>query len=157
MKSREFHIPTTWRVRGSAARVFDVLSKPLDFVRWWPDVYLAVREVKAGDASGLGRVVDLHTKGWLPYRLSWEAEVVAIDKPRSMSLRARGDLEGRGEWRLRQEGEWTDALYDWTVIVTKPWMVALAPLLEPVFVANHRWAMRRGLEGLQRELAGGAG
>ena len=157
MTSREFHIPTTWRVRGSAVRVFDVLSKPLEFVRWWPDLYLAVREVKAGDASGLGRVVDLHTKGWLPYRLSWQAEVVAIDKPRSMSLRARGDLEGRGEWRLRQEGEWTVALYDWTVIVTKPWMVALAALLEPVFVANHRWAMRRGLEGLQRELAGGAG
>ena len=155
MKSREFHIPTTWRVRGPVARVFDVLSKPQEFVRWWPEVYLAVRELKAGDASGLGRIVDLHTKGWLPYRLNWQAEVVAIDKPRSMSLHARGDLEGHGEWRFRQEGDWTEAQYDWTVIVTKPWMVALAPVLEPVFVANHRWAMRRGLEGLERELAGG--
>ena len=116
-----------------------------------------MREVKPGDASGLGRVVDLDTKGWLPYRLSWQAEVIAIDKPRSMSLRARGDLEGRGEWRFTQEGEWTDALYDWTVIVTKPWMVALAPMLEPVFVANHRWAMRRGFEGLERELASVSG
>jgi hypothetical protein len=105
-------------MRDSVARVFDVLSKPLEFVRWWPEV--------------------------------------AIDKPQSMSLRARGDLEGYGEWRLRQEGDWTDAQYDWTVIVTKRWMVALAPLLEPVFVANHRWAMRRGLEGLERELAGRA-
>ena len=35
MKSREFHIPTTWCVRGGAARVFDVLSKPQEFVRWW--------------------------------------------------------------------------------------------------------------------------
>jgi len=155
MKSREFHIPTTWRVRGSASRVFEVLSEPQEFVRWWPQVYLTVREVKAGDANGLGRVVDLHTKGWLPYTLRWQAEVVAIDKPRSMSLRARGDLAGRGEWRLRQDGDWTEAHYDWTVLVTQPWMVLFAPLLEPVFVANHRWAMQRGLEGLQRELSQG--
>jgi hypothetical protein len=39
------------------------------------------------------------------------------------------------------------------VFVTKPWMVVLTPLLRPVFVANHLWAMQRGLEGLQRELA----
>jgi uncharacterized protein YndB with AHSA1/START domain len=126
MKSREFHIPTTWRVRGSASRVFEVLSEPQEFVRWWPQVYLTVREVKAGDANGLGRVVDLRTKGWLPYTLRWQAEVVAIDKPRSMSLRARGDLAGRGEWRLRQDGDWTEALYDRTVLVTQPWMVLFA-------------------------------
>jgi uncharacterized protein YndB with AHSA1/START domain len=153
MTAREFHIPTTWRVRGPVARVFDVLSKPQDFVRWWPEVYLAVCEVRAGDASGLGRVVDLHTKGWLPYTLRWQAEVVAIDKPRSMSLRARGDLEGRGEWRFGERDGWTEAHYDWTVLVTQTWMMVLAPLLEPVFVANHNWAMRRGLEGLERELA----
>jgi hypothetical protein len=63
----EFHIPTSWRVRGTTARVYGVLSKALEFVRWWPEVYLAVRE--------------------------------------------------------------------------------------PVFVANRVWAMRRGFEGLQRELA----
>ena len=113
MKSREFHIPTTWRVRGAAARVFHVLSKPQEFVRWWPQVYLAVREVKAGD------------------------------------------LAGRGEWRLRQDGDWAEAHYDWTVLVTQPWMVAFAPLLKLVFVANHRWAMQRGLESLRRELAQG--
>ncbi len=101
MKSREFHIPTTWRVRGSSARVFDLLSKP------------------------------------------------------EASLRARGDVEGHGAWRIDQDGEWTEARYDWTVLVTQPWMAAFAPLLEPVFVANHRWAMRRGLEGPERELARG--
>jgi uncharacterized protein YndB with AHSA1/START domain len=153
MKQHDFRIPTTWRLKGSAARVFDILSKPQDFVRWWPEVYLEVREVKSGDGNGVGRIVDLHTKGWLPYTLSWPAEVVAIDKPRSMSLRARGDLAGRGEWRVVEDGDWVEARYDWTVFVTKAWMVALAPLLEPVFVANHLWAMRRGFDGLQRELA----
>jgi hypothetical protein len=153
VKAREFHIPTSWRVRGNAAQVYDVLSKPLEFVRWWPEVYLDVREVRPGDANGVGRVMDLTTKGWLPYRLRWQAEVLASDKPRSMSVLARGDLDGRGEWRFTQDGEFVDVHYDWTVLVTQPWMVVLAPVLRPVFVGNHVWAMRRGFEGLQRELS----
>ena len=39
------------------------------------------------------------------------------------------------------------------VLATKAWMIALAPLLKPLFVWNHKWAMRRGFEGLTRELA----
>jgi hypothetical protein len=153
VQPREFHIPTSWRVRGTTTSVYGVLSKPLEFVRWWPEVYLEVREVRPGDASGVGRILDLHTKGWLPYRLSWQAEVLAVDKPHSMSILARGDLDGRGEWRFTQDGEFVKIDYAWTVYVTKPWMVVLAPALRPVFVANHLWAMRRGLEGLERELA----
>jgi uncharacterized protein YndB with AHSA1/START domain len=153
MKAREFQIPTVWRIRASPEQVYDLLSRPQDFVRWWPEVYLAVREVKAGDENGVGRIVELHTKGKLPYTLRWQAEVVAASKPRSMAIRARGDLDGHGEWRFEQDGDWVDAHYRWTVLVTKPWMIALAPLLRPVFVLNHLWAMRRGLEGLQRELA----
>ena len=33
------------------------------------------REVKPGDESGVGRIVDLHTKGKLPYTLRWQAEL----------------------------------------------------------------------------------
>ena len=60
---------------------------------------------------------------------------------------------GRGEWEFRQDGDSVDVSYGWTVLATKPWMIRLAPLLNPVFVRNHRWVMQRGLEGLQRELA----
>jgi hypothetical protein len=153
MQPREFYIPTEWRIKGTAAQVYDVLAKPREFPRWWPEVYLAVTELKPGDANGVGRVVALRTKGKLPYVLSWQAEMIAADRPHRASIRARGDLEGRGEWEFRQDGDWVAIRYDWTVLATKPWMVWLAPLLEPVFVWNHRWAMRRGLEGLQRELA----
>jgi uncharacterized protein YndB with AHSA1/START domain len=153
VQPREFHIPTTWRVKGTAAQVYDVLSKPLELPRWWPEVYLAVREIRAGDTNGIGRIVALRTKGKLPYTLEWQAEMVAAEKPHRMSISARGDLDGRGEWELRQDGEWVDVTYAWTVLATKPWMIVLAPLMRPVFVWNHKWAMQRGLEGLQRELA----
>jgi hypothetical protein len=153
MQPQEFYIPTTWRIKGTAEQVYDVLSKPRDFPRWWPEVYLDVREVKPGDANGVGRIVALRTKGKLPYELEWQAEMTAADKPRRMSVRARGDLDGRGEWQLNQDGEWVVVKYDWTVLATKPWMIVLAPLLRPVFVWNHKWAMQRGCAGLVRELA----
>jgi len=91
MQPQEFYIPTTWRIKGTAEQVYDVLSN--------------------------------------------------------------GDLDGRGEWHFRQDGEWVVVRYDWTVLATKPWMLMLAPLLKPVLVWNHKWAMQRGLEGLTRELA----
>lgn len=152
MRPQEFHIPTIWRVKAPVERVYEILTRPEDFVRWWSAVYLDVNEVQSGDANGVGRIVDLHTRGKLPYTLKWQAEMIEAEKPRRTLIRARGDLEGRGEWRFRQDGPWTEARYDWTVVATKPWMVYLAPLLRPVFRANHVWAMQRGLEGLEREL-----
>lgn len=156
MQPKEFYIPTTWRIKATVEQVYDVLSRPREFPRWWPEVYLAVDEIRPGDADGVGRIIALRTKGRLPYELHWQAEMTAADKPHGMSIRARGDLDGHGEWRFRQDGEWTVATYDWTVLATKPWMIVLAPLLERVFVWNHQWAMQRGFEGLTRELARGA-
>ncbi len=153
MQPQEFYIPTTWRVKGTAAQVYAVLSKPREFTRWWPDVYLDVSEVKPGDANGVGRVMALRTKGKLPYVLNWQAGMTAADKPQRMWIRARGDLDGRGEWEFRQDGEWVIVSYGRTVLATKPWMIYFAPLLKPVFVWNHQWAMQRGFEGLRRELA----
>jgi hypothetical protein len=39
MQSRELYIPTVWRIKGTAAQVYDVLSKSREFPRWWPEVY----------------------------------------------------------------------------------------------------------------------
>src|SRR5687768_11831515 len=153
MQPQELNIPTTWRLRGTAEQVYDLLSRPRDFPRWWPDVYLDVTELVPGDANGVGRVVALRTKGKVPYELNWQAEMTAAQKPQRMSVRARGDLDGRGEWQFRQDGDWVVVTYDWTVLATKTWMKVLAPLLKPVFVWNHRWAMQRGFEGLVCELA----
>ena len=42
--------------------------------------------------------------------------------------------------------------YDWRVDVTKPWQVALAPLLRPVFAWNHNVVMGWGYEDLKTRL-----
>ena len=153
MKSREFRLYSTWRVRGSIDDVYAVLTEPIEFVRWWPSVYLDVEELAPGRNGGVGRVLRLQTKGKLPYTLEWRATVTAVDKPNRIAIRAQGDMTGSGEWRLAQSGGDVEIHYTWVVEATKPWMNVLAPVLRPVFAANHRWAMREGEQGLRRELA----
>ena len=117
MAMREFKIPTRWLVEARVDDVYDLISKPQDFVRWWPDVYLRVEEIEPGDEKGIGRILDLHTRGWLPYTLNWRSKATEVERPNRLVIEAQGDLEGWGEWRFRQDGERVRADFDWAVVL----------------------------------------
>ena len=76
MTANEYHFITHWRIKGTVKEVSEVLGQATDLVRWWPSVYLDVQEVAAGDENGIGRVIHLYTKGWLPYTLRWSFRVM---------------------------------------------------------------------------------
>ncbi len=61
--SNEYHFVTRCRLQASAEEVADVLRDPRELTRWWPSVYLDVQMLDDGDIQGVGRVVDLWTKG----------------------------------------------------------------------------------------------
>ena len=153
MAGNEYHFITHWRVRGSVEQVADILNDAPDLQRWWPAVYLAVKTVEPGDETGVGKVVDLYTKGWLPYTLRWQFRVTESRYPYGSTIRAWGDFVGSGIWTFKQDGEWVDVSYDWKIVAGKPLLRRLSFLLKPVFSANHRWAMARGEESLRLELA----
>jgi len=148
----EYAFLTNWRVRATAEEVFDVLADPLALKRWWPSVYLDVKELKPGGPDSVGRVIGLYTKGWLPYTLRWNFTVTESTRPRGFKLTAHGDFEGTGVWTIRQDGDYVDATYDWRISAEKPLLRYGTLVLRPIFAANHRWAMARGLESLQLEL-----
>ena len=150
--SHEYHFITRWRVEGTCGEVADVLGDPLELPRWWPSVYLSVEELEPPGSDGLGRRLRLHTKGWLPYTLSWEFVVVENYYPNRMVLDAFGDFVGRGTWTFVQDGPCVNAIYDWRITAEKPLLRDLSFLLRPLFEANHRWAMRQGEESLRLEL-----
>ena len=150
--TNEYHFITRWRVQGSADEVYELISHPEDFPRWWPSVYLRVEEAAPADDRGLGRRMRLHTKGWLPYTLDWESCSTEADRPRRLALAASGDFNGRGIWNIEQEGSWVDVTFDWKLTADKPLLKYLSFPLKPVFSANHRWAMARGEESLKLEL-----
>jgi hypothetical protein len=152
MTSNEYHFITHWHVKGTVKEVADVLSQATDLVRWWPSVYLDVQEVEPGDENGIGKVVRLYTKGWLPYTLRWSFRVTESSYPYGFTLEAWGDFIGRGIWTLEQQGEWVNVIYDWKISAEKPLLRYLSFLLKPIFGANHQWAMRMGEESLKLEL-----
>jgi len=149
----EYHFVTDWRVEGTCGEVADVLGDPLALQRWWPSVYLSVEELVPADSRGVGRRARLLTKGWLPYTLRWEFEIVESRYPHGFSLVASGDFEGRGVWTFEQDGPFVDIVYDWRISAEKPLLRNLSALLKPLFEANHRWAMAQGEESLKLELA----
>ena len=143
----EYAFLTQWRLRATAQEVSDVLSDALSLPRWWPSVYLEVKELSPGDpATNVGRVIDLYTKGWLPYTLRWRFTVTESTPPNGFKLVAEGDFVGTGVWTLRQDGEFVDVIYDWRIAATKPLLRVGTPIFRPLFGANHRWAMARGEE-----------
>jgi hypothetical protein len=153
MATHDYHFISHWRVRGSIEEIAEILAEPLLLPRWWPSVYLGVRELAKGHPeTSVGREIELFTKGWLPYTLTWRFRVTANRRPHGSSIAASGDLEGTGEWTLVQEGDFARVSYDWRVRADKPLLRWFSFLLKPLFAANHRWAMARGEESLALEL-----
>jgi hypothetical protein len=148
-----YHLVTIWRVEGSIEEAADILADVERLPDWWPSVYLAFEDLAPGDENGIGREFTLLTKGWLPYTLRMRFRVAETDLPHRIVLRAEGDVAGRGEWTLTQDGPTAVLRYVWEVEARKPLFRALTWLLRPLFTANHDWAMRRGEESLRLELA----
>ena len=152
MASNDYHFITHWRVQSTVKEVADIMRDATDLVRWWPSVYLGVEELEPGDENGLGKVVSLYTKGWLPYTLRWQFRVTEIRQD-GFTLRAWGDFDGRGIWTFVQDGPWVNIIYDWRISAEKSLLRYLSFLIKPIFAANHRWAMAKGEESLCLEIA----
>lgn len=153
MPDNQYHFITHWRVESTCEEVSQIVGEGADFPRWWPSVYLDVREIERGDEYGVGRVIDLYTKGWLPYTLRWRARGTESRYPHGFSIEATGDFVGRGIWTFAQDGGFVNVTYDWKLRADKPLLRYGSFLFKPIFGANHRWAMARGEESLKLELA----
>jgi hypothetical protein len=152
MARNDYHFISKWKVEGTCGEVADILGDTLSLTRWWPSVYLDVRELEPPDSGGVGRRVALITKGWLPYTPRWEFQVVESRYPHGFTIAATGDFDGRGVWVFEQAGPFVEITYDWRLSAEKPLLKSLSFALKPLFEANHRWAMARGEESLKLEL-----
>ena len=144
-----YRLRTVWRARGAIHEAMAVLDDVDALPRWWPSVYLSVRRL----ADGVDRRIELHTTGWLPYSLSWVSTLTEPVTERGFAFTAEGDFNGTGRWFFRQDGPDVVLAFDWRIRVDKPVVRRFSWLFRPLFAANHRWAMARGLESLRLELA----
>jgi hypothetical protein len=148
----DYHFVTEWRVPATMAEVKDVLGDGPALPLWWPSVYLTVDQVQQGGEGGVGNVMALYTKGWLPYTLRWTLRITEPITDLGFALTATGDLVGAGRWTFGQDGPEVVITYDWRISASKPLLRRLSWLLRPAFAADHRWAMARGEESLKLEL-----
>jgi hypothetical protein len=153
MASNDYHFITHWHVRATREEIAEILADAEDLARWWPSVYLAVRVLEPGDENGVGRYVDLYTRGWLPYTLRWRFRVTKSNPPKGFEIEAEGDFVGRGTWTFAPDDEYTHVIYDWKIRADKPLLRYFSFIMKPIFSANHHWAMAQGEKSLELELA----
>ena len=151
MPANDYQFFTEWRVDAPRESLYEILKEGKDYPRWWPAVYLGADFQPSGRADHIGDRVVFLTKGWLPYRLQWTAEVVRHERPHTIEITATGDFVGRGIWHLEPDGSGTLVTFDWRLRADKPLLRWLSPLFKPLFRWNHGWAMAQGYESLCRE------
>lgn len=152
MATNDYQFLTIWEISAPAESVFQLIESPVEYPRWWPEVWLAVKELDPGDANKIGSRFLLHTKGRLPYTLRWESQTIEKQYPHRLVLKATGDFDGQGIWTISHSESGTRVEYDWRLRAEKPLLKKLSFLMKPLFRWNHHWAMAKGLEGLCREL-----
>ncbi|HMB89786.1 MAG TPA: hypothetical protein VKP65_03005, partial [Rhodothermales bacterium] len=65
----------------------------------------------------------------------------------------QGDFEGRYIFKMKETNGEVTLTFDTKLHVTKPIVRCLSWALKPLFKANHRWCMERGLVQIEQELA----
>jgi hypothetical protein len=152
LASNDYAFLTHWRVPGTLEQAYDILIDVRGYLRWWPDVYLEVGPI-GSISAGVGAKTRLLTRGKLPYKLHWQAEIIEADRPISFVIRATGDFDGHDVWSLQPQDNDVAIAFDWRLRAEKPLLRYLSFLFKPLFKWNHRWAMVCGEEGLRAEIA----
>lgn len=154
----DYHFITRWSLPATCEEIYQTLEDAEDLARWWPSVYLDVKIREKRQPGGVGKVVELYTKGWLPYTLRWQFRVTRTNFPNGYALEALGDFRGHGVWTFQEsaisapERPVCEVVYAWKITAEKPLLKLLTPVLRPIFAANHLWAMAKGEESLRLEL-----
>lgn len=148
----QYHFVTRWKVKGTTSQVYAVLSDAVGYPRWWGECYVTVEEIRPHDKNGLDGLFRIVNRGKLPYTLEWYSSVETHDPPNGFTIKATGELEGKGTWMFLQEDEYVDITFLWDVELKKSWLKYFQFILKPILISNHNWVMERGETNLQKEL-----
>ena len=71
-------------MKSTCEEVSKILGDAPDLVRWCPSVYLDVQQLGPGDEDGIGKVIAVHSRGWLPYTLRWQFRITESRWPHGL-------------------------------------------------------------------------
>jgi uncharacterized protein YndB with AHSA1/START domain len=144
----EYVFRTEWRLRAAPDAVYAALADVAAYPQWWPQV---VGARWLDDASG-----EIRCRSLLPYDLVFVARR-EVEDPDARVLLAEltGDLTGRSQWTVHEDGAGTLAVFDEEVDVRKRLVRLIGRLGRPALRFNHDAMMRAGEKGLRRFLGAG--
>ncbi len=148
-----FRFVTEWQAEASVERVWDVLLDQQQWPTWW-NGFRSAEQLSAGESSGRGMRIRQGWRGWLPYTLKIDVEIVDIARHRLLQGRAAGDMEGTCTWTFEPAGGRTTVRFVMDVRPARWWMNLPVPLAGRVVTSNFNAIMRSGEQGLTRVLAG---
>jgi len=147
----EYRFVDRWFVPHPIERVYELMADVHGYPTWWGDVWDSTSGHAGLPAPGTRTQVVAH--GYLPYKLRYEFECVAVDAPHRVDSVLHGDFEGTASLTFAEEGGGTSVVLDFRPLVNKRGVRQLTPLLRPLFRSNHGWAMRRGQRRIVARLA----
>ena len=147
-----FEIESRWTLDATIEEILTIIRKPVSLTQWWSAVFMKAEVILSGGSDLVGLTVRFFTKGLLPHTFQFTARVVAATSHGELQIRTWGDFNGHGAVHLIRTATGADVHICWRVDVKQPYIRPLFWMAKPIFTANHRWAMRRGREGLQAEV-----
>lgn len=146
-----YRFDSEWKLTAPIEQVFDLLSRPGEFSRWWPSVTRS-RLLEDGDETGVGRRAVYRLRSPLLYSMNFVATAVEVIEPRLIRTLVRGDLIGTGTYELNGDEQSTTVRLLWHVSTSKRWMNLVTPLARPLFVWAHHHVMREGAAAMASRL-----
>jgi uncharacterized protein YndB with AHSA1/START domain len=141
-----------WQAPGPIEDVWALIATPQRWPEWWP-TWREVAVSGGGQELAVGTRLDTVVKAALPYYLRITFEVTEVEPPRLVVTQSYGDLEGSNSWQLEADGPHSTRLtLRRSVLIRRPLLRLLSPVLRPLFAWNHDVAMRDGQRGLLRAL-----
>jgi uncharacterized protein YndB with AHSA1/START domain len=142
----EYVFVDEWDVDAPQERVFDALADSRTYPDWWTPIY---KEVEAEGPPAVGRVSTQKFKAKLPYTLTTQSKLVALDRPNRFEVEVEGDLRGHGVWTLTPSDGKVHVRFDWRVLADRALLRYLTPVLRPLFRWNHNEAIKAAMRNLE--------
>lgn len=148
-----YRFKSHWQVKGKINQVFEILSNFADFPNWWPASFLDLKILKEGNSEQIGQIIELKTKAYSPYNLDCIVKITKSLKSQMLACQFWGILNGSGNCSLKARGEIVDIFFDWKINPNLSIFYLFNFLLKPILKFDYDWAMQKGKQSLELELA----
>lgn len=147
----DYAFTTHWYFHHPVDKVWEEIRLMDHWPEWWKYVR-SVEKIADGGENEIGSIRRIHWATALPYSITFDSKLTALDYPHRMEGIAFGDLTGKGTWTFTPNAKGTHVVYDWRVRITKKWMNIFEPILKPIYKWNHDKVMQAGFSGLKKRL-----